>query len=69
MALFQVECSSELSTAEPHGGFWIQPESSDVTVEDVLAKEKRQNNAGKKGLTAQEKPVCSEESYYGVFPT
>lgn len=48
MALFQVECSSEWSTAEPHGGFWVQSESSDVRVEDVLAKKNRQNKAGKK---------------------
>lgn len=49
MALFQVECSSEWSRAEPHGGFWVQSVSSDVIVEDVLAKENKQNKAGKKG--------------------
>lgn len=48
MASFQAECSSEWLTAEPRGDFWVQPESSDVTVEDVLAKENRENEAGKK---------------------
>lgn len=54
MALFSVECSSEWWTAEPHGGFWIQSESSDVRVEDVLAKGNRQKKAGKQAPTAWE---------------
>lgn len=65
MALFQVECSSEWSTAEPHGGFWVQSESSDVIVEDVLAKENKQNKAGEKGLTAWEETLYSEDSDNG----
>lgn len=36
-------------TAEPHGGFWVQSESSGVITEAVLAKENRQNKAGSMG--------------------
>lgn len=67
MASFQVEYSCEWLTAEPHGGFWVLFASSDVIVEDVLAKENRQNKAGKRALTAQEETLCSEDSDYGVF--
>lgn len=56
-------------TAEPHGGFWIQSESSDVIVEDVLAKENGQKKTSKKGLTAWEERLSSADSDYGLFPS
>lgn len=69
MASFQAECSCGWLTAEPRGGFWVQSESSDVIVEDVLAKENRQKKASKKGLTAWEERLSSEDSDYGLFPS
>lgn len=62
MALSQVECSCGWLTAEPRGGFWVQSESSDVTVEDALAKGNRQKENQQEGSNCWEERLNSEDS-------
>lgn len=67
MVSFWVECFCEQLTAEPHGGFWVQSESSGVITEAVLAKENRQNKAGSMGPAPWGETQGSEDSDYALF--